>query len=136
MLLDLVYPALHWGLWSTWTWVLCRLVDLDLFAFFYIQKPSYPAPFVEDAFFFHCVVLVSLLKIKCPYMWICFWIFNSISLISLTIFKTMPRSFSYYLSVVQFEIKDGDTSRSSFIVFTIQSFCFLMWSWALFFQDL
>ena len=39
-LLDLVYLVLSWGLWSTWTWVLCRVIDMDLFPFFYIETFS------------------------------------------------------------------------------------------------
>ena len=42
---------LYWGLWSTWTWVLCRVIDINLFAFSYMQTSSWPATFVKDTFF-------------------------------------------------------------------------------------
>jgi hypothetical protein len=31
LLLDLVCMVLCWGLWSTWTWILCRVIDMGLF---------------------------------------------------------------------------------------------------------
>ena len=43
--------TLCWGLWSTWTWVLCRVMDMGLSAFFHTLHPVRPASFVEDAFF-------------------------------------------------------------------------------------
>lgn len=60
-----VYLFLCWGLWSTWTWVLWRVIDVDLFAFFYILNPVRLATFVEYAFFY-CMFLVSSSKFKCP----------------------------------------------------------------------
>jgi hypothetical protein len=36
VLLDLMYLVLYWGLWSIWLWVLYRVIDMDLFVFFYI----------------------------------------------------------------------------------------------------
>ena len=40
LLSDLVYLVLCWDLWYTWTWVLCRVINMDLFAFFYMQTSS------------------------------------------------------------------------------------------------
>lgn len=28
---------LHWYPWSMWRWILCRVVDMDIFSFFYMQ---------------------------------------------------------------------------------------------------
>jgi hypothetical protein len=39
-------------------------MNIDLFALFFIQKPSRPAPFVEDYFYFLCMVLSYLSKSK------------------------------------------------------------------------
>jgi hypothetical protein len=49
-------------------------------------------------------------------VWIYVWVFNLILLISMSVYVPIPCSFHYYGSVVQLEIKDSDTSSSSFIV--------------------
>jgi hypothetical protein len=41
LLLDLVCTVLCWDLWSTWTWILCRRTDVNIFAFFFMQTFSY-----------------------------------------------------------------------------------------------
>ena len=65
-LLDLVYPILCWGLWSTWTWVLCRAINMNLFEFFYMQASSQTSNTFWICFsLFYCMVLASLSKIKC-----------------------------------------------------------------------
>ena len=40
-LLRSVYLVLCWGPWSTWTWALCKMINLDVFSFFYIQTASW-----------------------------------------------------------------------------------------------
>jgi hypothetical protein len=51
---------------------------------------------------------------KCrAYFYFC--IFNFIPLVNLSVSISIPCSFYYYYSVVQLEIRDGDTFRSSFI---------------------
>ena len=45
-----------------------------------------------------------------------FWVFDLIALINLSVFMRIPCNFYDYCSVVQFEMRDGDISRSSFIV--------------------
>ena len=53
-----LYMILYWGPWSTSVWTLCRLINMTLFSFFYIQRaPLRPAPFVEDAFFYSMILL-------------------------------------------------------------------------------
>jgi hypothetical protein len=49
-------------------------------------------------------------------VWFHFWDFNSIPLTNLSVSVSIPCSFYHYCSVVQLEIRDGDSSRSSFIV--------------------
>jgi hypothetical protein len=49
-------------------------------------------------------------------VWVYFWVFESIPLINPSVFIPIPYSFYYCYSVVQLEIRAGDTSRSSFIV--------------------
>jgi hypothetical protein len=55
-------------------------------------------------------------------VWVHFWIFNSIPLIYLPITVPIPCSFYHNCSVVQFEVRDGDSPRSSFIA--ENSFCY------------
>ena len=38
--LDLVYLVLGWSLWSTWSWVLCRVLNMELFPFLYMKTSS------------------------------------------------------------------------------------------------
>ena len=49
-------------------------------------------------------------------VWVHFLVSNSIPLIYLSASVTMPYGFYHYCSVVQLEDRDGDFSRSSFIV--------------------
>lgn len=41
--------------------------------------------------------------------WIYVWVFDLIALINMSVFMPVPCSFYYYSSVVQFEIREGDT---------------------------
>lgn len=47
-----------------------------------------------------------------------------------------PCSFHYYCSVVQFYVRDSDSSSCSGLLWLSRVFCFSIWSWELFFQDL
>jgi hypothetical protein len=49
-------------------------------------------------------------------VWVCFWVFNSIPLIYLSVSVSIPCSFYQYFSVIQLEIRDGESLRNSFIV--------------------
>ena len=70
--------------------------------------------------FFHQIFLTPLSKTKLPYVCVCvhFRVFNSTLLISP--FFTVPLPYSFFFnhncSVVQLEVTDGDSTRSSFIV--------------------
>ena len=48
--------------------------------------------------------------------WVYFWVVSSIPLIYLTVYLPIPYSFYHYRSVLQLEIRDGDSPRCSFIV--------------------
>jgi hypothetical protein len=61
----------------------------------------------------HWMVLAPLSKIKCVSS---FWVFNSIPLIYQTVTVPIPCSFYHSCSVVQLEVRDGDSTRSAFIV--------------------
>jgi hypothetical protein len=49
-------------------------------------------------------------------MWVYFWVFSSIPLIYLPATVPIPWSFYHSFSVVQLEVMDGDSPRSTFIV--------------------
>jgi intracellular septation protein A len=93
--------GLCWGLWSTWTWDLYRVINVDLFAFFSMQTSSQISTICwRHFFFFHCIVLVFVKNHVSIGMWVYFRVFNSIPLINLSLSITVPCSFYYYYSVV------------------------------------
>jgi hypothetical protein len=49
-------------------------------------------------------------------MWVYFWVFNPIPLIHLSVSVLIPCSFYHYCSVIQLEVRDGDSPRISFLV--------------------
>jgi hypothetical protein len=76
-----------------------------------------PAPFVENAVFFRLDGFSSIVKDQVTIgVWIHFWVFNSIPLVYLPATRPMPCSFYHYCSLVQLEVRDGDSPRSSFLV--------------------
>lgn len=84
LLLDLIGPVLCWGIWSSWTWVLCRLIDM--YFFFTYRHPIRPAPFVEDAFPFPVSRFAFFVKInpKCVSFFSIFDSFHSSTVCSYT----------------------------------------------------
>jgi len=75
-----------------------------------------PAPFVENAVFFPLDGFSSFVKDQVTIgVWVHFW-FNSIPLIYLPASVPIPYSFYHCCSVLQLEVRDGDSHRSSFIV--------------------
>jgi hypothetical protein len=92
------------------------------FTFFYMQLPVVPAPFVEDAVFFPLDGISSFVKDQVTIgVWIHFWVFNSIALIYLSVTLSIPCSY-HNCSVLQLEVRHGDSTRGSFIV--ENSFCY------------
>jgi hypothetical protein len=89
-----------------------------LFALFSTcRHPVRPAPFVKDVFIFPLYGFWLLCQIssvhRCVGLFLCLQ-FDSID--QLIYFYTITLSIYHYCSVVQPEIRDGYTSRSSFIV--------------------
>jgi hypothetical protein len=71
-------------------------------------------------------------------VWFYFWIFNSIPLINLPVSVPIPCRFCYYCSVVELEVRNGDSSSCSYIVkkfFAILGLPFT-WFWELLFPCL
>ena len=48
-------------------------------------------------------------------VWINIWVFDSVPLVLLSVLMPIPGCFQYCSSVVEFEVRDCDDSRSSFI---------------------
>ena len=70
-------------------------------------------------------------------MWVYFRVFNSSPLICLSLYQSC--GFNYYCSVVHLEVRDGDSTRSSFIVensFHYPGILLFQWSWELLFLSL
>jgi hypothetical protein len=49
-------------------------------------------------------------------VWFYIWVFNSIPLISLSVYVPKPCSFYHYCSLVKLEVMDGDSPKISFLV--------------------
>jgi hypothetical protein len=76
-----------------------------------------PAPFVENAVFFPLDGFSSFVKDQVTIgVWGHFWVFNSIPLIYLSVAVPVPCSFYYNCSIVQLEVRDGDSNRGCYIV--------------------
>jgi hypothetical protein len=60
-------------------------------------------------------------------VWIHFWVFISIPLIYLSVTVPGPCSFYHNCSVIQLEVRDGDSTRGSFIVLLAKDFCYSRW---------
>ena len=87
---------------------------MDLFAFSTCRHSVRPAPFVKDAFFFSLYGFGFFVKIQLFIgLWVYFWVFKSIPLVNPSVCIPMPCSFYDYCSVVQLEVRDGDSSSSS-----------------------
>ena len=87
-----------------------------------------PASFVKDAFFLPLYDFSSLVKNKVFVgLWIYIWVFDSIALVNISVFVPIPGSSHYCSSVIQFEVRDGNASRTTFlyrIVLAILGFLF------------
>ena len=83
------------------------------------RLPVEPVPFVESAVFFFPPLddFSSFVKDQLTLrVWVHFWVFNSIPLIYLPVTVKIPCCFYHNSSVVQHEVRDGESPRSSFIV--------------------
>ena len=82
--------------------------------------PVFPKLFIEETFLSPLYVLGSLVENQLSInVWVYFWAFDSIPLISVSAFVPVPCCFGYYSFVVYFEIRECDTS--SFVLFSQDS---------------
>jgi hypothetical protein len=76
-----------------------------------------PAPFVEHALPFPLYDFGFCAKNQMSVvLWVYIWVFHSIPLINISVSISITCSFYYYCSVAQLEVRNDDTSSSSFIV--------------------
>ena len=76
-----------------------------------------PAPLVKYAFFFPFDIFCFFIKDQMfEDVLIDIWVFYSVPLVFLSVFMPVPGCFQYYSSVVEFEVRDCDAFRNSFIV--------------------
>ena len=99
-----------WGPWSNCTWILCRVINMNLLAHLYMEISRYHHTLLE-MIFLPCMNFGFFVKIKCLPVY---------GLISGSLIQL---SWSPYTNTVQFlslllqlEIRGGDSSRRSFIV--------------------
>jgi hypothetical protein len=120
-----------WDLWYTCTWLLCVMINMNLFVLFLYTDISLTSTICWRCCLF--LVCISGIFIK-HQMYICAWIyvlfFPLILLINTFIF-VLSRWFYYYSSVVQLEIGDYDISHSSLIYMIVLTMLFgsLFWFW-------
>lgn len=113
LLPDSWYTVFHCSC-STWTQLLCRVIDKDLFSIplhvgilfdehYMLKMPSiYSCFFVKKS---RCSQVCELMSVAQFHQSIC-----------LSFSMSIPCCFYYYSSIIQFEIGDGDTSSRSFII--------------------
>jgi hypothetical protein len=74
------------------------------------------------------MVLASLSKYRCPWVYgfVSFWVFDTILLASWLFLYKFHAVFYYYCSVVQLEVRDGDTSNSLYCIGLLLLSCFFL----------
>lgn len=107
---ELVYLFLCWSFWSGWSWVLCRMISMDLFVF-YIQTANLTSTVCWRCY--QCVFLASLLKVDIHSSVDFGLLFDSIDQHFCFYVK---KCFYYYSSIVQLEFGNGEISRVYFII--------------------
>ena len=76
-----------------------------------------PAPIVENAVFLPLDGFSSLVEDQVTIgVGVHFWVFDSIPLVYLSVAIPVPCSFYHNCSVVQFEVRHGDSTSGSFII--------------------
>ena len=124
-LLVSVYLVLCGGPWSSWIWGLYKDIRMDRFAFFYMLTTSWASTICWKYCHFPVDNFSTLVKdqvSKNNFVWVHFWVFNCIPLDYQSVMVPVLCSFYYNYSVVQLELRDGDSTRGSFIV--ENSFCY------------
>ena len=82
-------------------------VDIQLCQYHLLKMLSF-FPFYNFSFFVKNQVFIGT--------WVNIWVFDLVPLVLLSVFMLIPNCFHYCSFIVQFEVRDGDASSSSFIV--------------------
>ena len=94
-----------------------EVIDMDMFAFFYMSTPSYPSPIVEDVFFFVFYNFDFFVKHQASIDGSAYvWVFNLVRLMYLSASMLIPCCFYYYSSEVELEIRMEKPLKVCFIV--------------------
>ena len=110
--LDLVNPVLGRSLQFTLIWISCRMIDMNLFAF-------RSGPFVGGCILIMIFIMITGFFVKNQVsitVWFYVSVFNSITLIIISVSIQIPCSFNNYCSKIQLEVGDGEFSWSVFMV--------------------
>ena len=119
-----VIPTFSSMRFSVVGFILRSLIDLDLsfvhgdwygsiFIFLYVHIQLCQHHLLKMLSFFHLIFFCSFVKNQVFVgVWINIWVFNSIPLVLLSVLMPIPVCFQYCRSVVEFEVRDHDASRS------------------------
>ena len=95
------------------SFIVLRVINMNIFILFINRCIFWPIPFVEHAFFPPVYITGYFIKNEVFIgLWIYNWCFNSISLINKSVFMPIPCSFIAIALLLQLEIEGGDTSSS------------------------
>jgi hypothetical protein len=135
-----MYLVLCWCHWFAWTWALCKVVNMDLYLFFYMQNASFTSTIYCRCFLFPLYGFGFFCKrSRSTGVWVYFWTFDSIPLIDLSNSVPMSCSFYHYSSVIQLEARDViplEVLLLLRIVLAILICLFSIWNWELLFPCL
>ena len=85
--------------------------------YFHSSTYLHLTPFVEEVFFYPLYDFGFLVNDQVPIdVWIYFWIFESIPLINMFGSVLTSCSLYHYFSLVQLEVRDGDSPEFSLII--------------------
>ena len=91
LLSGLMYLIFYWGLWSIWSWILCRTVNVDLFVFFYMKTSSLTITIYRRCYIFPRMYPWFLhQKWGFTGVWIYVWAFSLTPFISIPLFVPVP----------------------------------------------
>lgn len=94
--------------WSIWSCILCKVININLFAFFHLLPSGLTNP-IDQSVYLWILYKKSDIHRYMDYVWVS----NSIPLVNVSSF--IPVSCCFYCSVVHFETRYGDISSNSFI---------------------
>ena len=136
---DILHNAGSYSLLHTWTWVLCRMMSRDLFAFFYTQTSSLTSTVCWRCCLFSSVYFWLLYKNQISIgLLIHVWLPSFIPLTEVSVFMSIPCGFYCHTSVAHMPSGTGRPPAVLLffrIALAILGFLFFsVWSWEFSFQ--